>query len=109
MLEVVVSPIIVGELKESHFQGIPKFFPITCITEAVAIADYAIAGLARTSNGDIYNSHRSDSKKSKDAIIAETADSDCDIFVSEDNRCRSRLNKHADKCKAFDYTQFKSS
>jgi hypothetical protein len=26
MLEVVVSPIIVGELKESHFQGIPKFF-----------------------------------------------------------------------------------
>lgn len=105
-LEVVVSPIIVGELKESQFQGVPGFFPITHITEAVAIVGYAIVGLARPSDGVMYNAHRGDSRKAKDAIIAETAESDCDMLVSEDKRCRSRLNKHAKKCKAVDYQQF---
>lgn len=107
VLEVVVSPIIMGELKESHFQGMPTFFPVTNIPEGVAVVGYAIVGLARPSEGVVYNAHRGDSKKAKDAIIAETADSDCDLLVSEDNRCRTRLNTHAKKCKAVNFQYFK--
>lgn len=106
-LVVMVSPIIVDELRESQFGGVPQFFPIQQITEAIAVAGYAIAGLARPSDGVMYEAHRGTSKKSKDAIVAETAESDCDMLVSEDRRCRDRLNRHAKKCKALDYAQFK--
>ncbi len=106
-LIVIVSPIIMDELKKSKFGGVPDFFPFTSIPEAVAAADYARADKARVGDGFTYEAHRGDSNKAKDAIIAETADSNCDIFVSEDKRCRVRLDKHAKHCKALDYEQFK--
>ena len=106
-IEIVVSPVIVDELRESPFRDVPNFFPITRITESVFVVGIARVGLARVGKGQTFNAHRGESKKSKDAIIADTADTDCEILVSEDKRCRERLNKVGKKCKALSYAEFK--
>lgn len=107
ILVVIASPIVVDELNESPFNGLPDFFPVKQITEAIAVAGYARAGLARVSNGEVYDAHRGTSKKSKDAIIAETANVDCDVFVSEDQRCRKRLKEVEPKCLVLSYDEYK--
>ena len=106
-IDVVASPIIVDELRESPFKGVPDFFPVTRITEAVFVVGIAVVGLARVGDGKIFNAHRGKSKKTKDAIIADTADRDCEIFVSEDRRCRERLKQAGKKCLALSYADFK--
>lgn len=105
-ITVVVSPIVLFELKDSSFKGIPDFFPVEVIADAVAIAGHAVAGLVRPGEGKVFAAHLGYSKKSKDAIIAETASSDCDVFVSDDNRCRKRLRRIQTSCKVFNYDEF---
>lgn len=105
--QVVASPIVVDELNDSPFKRAPDFFPVVHVTEAVAVVGYARVGLARLGIGKVYEAHRGQSQKSKDAIIAETAESDCGLFVSNDKRCRERLRKIAIKCRVMDYAEFK--
>ena len=105
-IAVVVSPIVLFELKDSSFEGVPDFFPVDIIAEAVTIAGHAVPGLVRPGDGKVFAAHLGKSKKSKDAIIADTASSDCDVFVSEDNRCRKRLREIQTRCQVFTYDEF---
>lgn len=106
-IEVVASPVIVNELRDSPFGDVPDFFPVKRITEAVFVVGIAVVGLARVGDGKIFNAHRGESTKTKDAIIADTADKDCEIFVSEDKRCRERLKQAGKRCSALSYADFK--
>jgi len=105
-IKVVAPQIVLDEMKNSPFKGIPDFFPVEVIPDGVAVAGLARAGTAIVSEGKVFKKHLGDSKKSKDAIISETAKNFSDVFVSEDNRCRKRLYKISKTTQCFDYQQF---
>ena len=105
-IEVLVSPVIHDELKESPFKGLPTMFSVKLITEAVAVAGIAKAGLARCSTGGVFTQHCGESTKHADAVIAHTADSDADIFVSEDRRSLKRLKEASADLQCLNYEEF---
>lgn len=106
-IKVVAPQIVLDELKNSPFEGIPDFFPVEAIPDGVAVAGLAKAGAAIVSEGKTYSKHLGNSKQSKDAVIAETAMNSSDVFVSQDNRCRERLKGISKTTQCFDYQQFK--
>jgi len=106
-IKVVVPQIVLDELNNSPFKGVPNFFQVETIPDGVAVAGIAKAGAAIVSEGKIYTSHRGKSKQSKDAIIAESAVKFSNVFVSQDKRCRERLKKISETTECFDYQQFK--
>jgi hypothetical protein len=106
ILEVLVSPTIHDELEPSRFRGVPNFFPVRHITEAAIIFGHTKFGLMRFGEGKMYEEHRGRSKQIKDAIIAEAAELGCNIFVSEDKRCRKRLKELGNNCHCFSYSEF---
>ena len=106
-ITVVAPQIVLDEMKNSPFKGIPNFFPVEAISDGVAVAGLAKAGAAIVSEGKTYTKHKGNSKQSKDAIIAETALNFSDVFVSQDNHCRERLKSISNKTQCFDYQEFK--
>lgn len=106
LVEVLVSPVVHDQLRASPFKDLPSLFPVRLISEAVAVVGVAKAGLARPGNGDTYKKHRGTSNQYEDAIIADTAHCDADIFVSEDNRCRKRLKTISSTLECLDYDEF---
>jgi hypothetical protein len=107
LLRVEVPQTVEDELIESPHKGVPNLFPVKRTSDSVCILDHSKFDDARFGDGTIYEAHQGQSEKFKDAIIADTADSDCNIFVSEDNRCRKRLREFTDKCSCFSYAEFK--
>lgn len=89
-MEVVVPDTLRRELKESPFQGIPDWFPVRTIPDSVFVPDQSWLDHARLGEGKVYREHLGESTQRKDAIIVDAADSDADIFVSEDRRARTR-------------------
>jgi len=100
---IIATPVVAGELNDSPFRGFPDFFPIKIEAEAVAVLGYARLGMSRLGSGNVYKAHRGNSIQIKDAIIAESADKLADIFVSEDVRCRSRLDQISQRCRSMSY------
>ena len=105
-VEVLVSPVVHDQLEASPFKGLPTMFPVRLVSEAVAIVGVAKVGLARIGAGEVFTRHRGESSQYEDAIIADTAHSDADIFVSEDNRCRKRLKEISVDLKCLNYEEF---
>ena len=106
-IEVHVPRTVEDELQESPFRGVPDFFAVKLTSDAVFILGYSKLGYARLGDGKVYNSHRGASQKVKDAVIADTANTDCDVFVTEDNRCRDRLKASNPSCLCLSYDAFK--
>jgi hypothetical protein len=105
-LSILATPVVVDELREGPFQGVPEWFPVSVECEAVCVIGYARLGMAMISNGHIYDRHRGTSRKFPDAIIAESAHAMADILVSEDRRCRKRLADCSDRCRPMCYAEF---
>jgi predicted nucleic acid-binding protein len=107
VFRVVISPIVRDELVRSPFQGIPDFFPIELVADSVVVPGLAIPGLARPGKGDVFTAHIGTSQKQgKDALIADSASNYGDIFVSNDQRSRERLQQLGTRCKCFSYREF---
>lgn len=106
-VRVVATPIVIGELKDSHFRGIPDWFPVDVEPESVVVLRYARLGMIRLGNGEVFTTHRGESTKTKDAIMADSANSLADIFVSEDRRCRNRLSQVSTKCCGLSWLEFR--
>ena len=106
LIRVLVNSIIRDELIGSPFQQIPDFFPVELIADSVIIPGLAIPGLARPGSGEVFTGHIGTSRKGKDAVIADTASNYADIFVSGDQRFRTRLQKLNTSCKCFTYDEF---
>lgn len=106
-IQVLVPSTIQRELEESPFKRIPSFFPVSLIGDAVFLADYSLTDCDRVGDGIIYKQHKGNSQKIKDAVIADTANADCNVFVSEDGRCRNRLKQLSKLCQCFSFDGFK--
>lgn len=105
-IRVIATPVVVDELSNSPFGGLPDWFPIEVEVESVIVWGHWRWGMARWGKGAVYTQHRGDSKKIPDAIIADSADSLADILVSDDRRCRNRLADISTRCRALDYSEF---
>jgi hypothetical protein len=108
LLEVVVSDTLLRELKASPFPGVPHWFPAQLTSDSVFVLDHSRLGFARLGDGEIFSAHRGDSKKVSDAVIVDAADSDADVFVSEDRRARDRYAMLRDWSKSLDYKRFRN-
>jgi rRNA-processing protein FCF1 len=62
---------------------------------------------AMLGEGEVYEQHKGVSMKFRDALIADVADSDCDFLITNDERCKKRLNEFSQKCKAMNFNEFK--
>lgn len=107
IIEVIIPRTVRDELIDSPFMGVPNWFPITAIGDSVFIADRSPVDSARLGSGIVFKKHLGSSSKISDAVIADTADTDATIFVSNDNRCRKRLSKISNGCTAHNFTMFK--
>ncbi len=107
-LTILVPSTINRELKNSPFKGVPNWFKTERAGDSVFILDHSLLDIDRLGNGDIYNSHKGNSLKLRDAIIADTAETDADIFVSEDKRCRERLKNISDSCQSMTFDEFQN-
>ncbi len=105
-VRVIATPMVLDELLNGPFGGLPDWFPIEVEPESVTVLGYAPLGMTRLGDGEVYAEHRSESKKIPDAIIANSANSLADILVSEDRRCRERLKKISTSCRGMDYREF---
>ena len=104
---VIATPKIVDELRNSPFDGIPTWFPVSVEPEAVTVLGHARLGMTRLSNGDVYRAHRGKSKKVPDAIIAHSANALADIAVSDDGRFRHRLRAISQQCRVMSFDKFR--
>ena len=99
---------IQDELTAGPFGGLPDWFPIELELESVAVVDYSRVGMCRIGDGEVYKKHKGQSKQAPDGIIADSADSMADIFVSDDHRCRERLKKISRWCQSKTFEEFKA-
>ena len=83
-LRAIATPIVVDELAESPFGGLPDWFPIDVQAENVAVVGFARVGMARLGQGTVYSAHRGSSNNINDGILADSADALADVLVSED-------------------------
>ena len=54
---IVASPVLVAELRDSPFAGMPSWFPVKVEPEGIAISGMARSGKARSGTGTIYRPH----------------------------------------------------
>lgn len=107
-LEFVVPDTLVRELELSPFNGVPNWFPARLTSDSVFVLDHSRLNGARLGDGATFAAHRGASQQTSDAIIVDAADTDADIFVSEDRRARERYAKLRDRGRALDYARFRS-
>lgn len=118
-LTVLCNQVVEQELLSSPYKGIPDWFSVERIREPGAFIgsahiapddadpeDERYANIMP--NVSVYSGHRGNSKKSSDAIIADTASKKCDYLVSEDRRLLQRMNAQAGAhCKGVSFSEFK--
>ncbi len=108
-LEILVPATLLRELNDSPFDGVPTWFPTTIVSDSVFVLDHSrLDGTARLGEGEIFAAHRGESQNTADAIIVDAADSDADVFVSEDRRARFRYERLRDRGRALDFNRFRA-
>ena len=107
LVRVIATPVVVDELVDSPFGGVPTWFPIDIETESVAVVGFWRIGMARLGDGEVFTKHRGESNNTPDAILADSANDLADILVTNDRRCRKRLSEISSTCEAIDYAQFR--
>jgi hypothetical protein len=106
VIRIIATPMVVAEMQQSRFRGLPDWFPVAVEPESVTVVGYAVVGMTRVGDGQVFTAHRGDSKKTPDAIIADSANSLANLMVSKDRRSRERLKTISTHCKALDYHEF---
>ncbi len=99
---------VVRELEDSPFCGIPDWFQVEVTTDSVFVVGVTPFGQGTLGGGTIYDEHLGNSKKYKDAVIADTAHGHSDILVTCDNRFRKRFQNISTECKVLVYTDFEN-
>ncbi len=105
-IRIIVTPVLVGELLESPFGGVPDWFPIETEPDSVAALGHWSLGMAQFGSAEVYRAHRGSSDKTADAIIADSAASLADVLVTNDHRCKKRLAALTTNCIALTFAEF---
>lgn len=103
---VLVTPTIAKQLKASPFRGVPDIFPVKYIGESVLLSGGSVGD--RVGKGVLYKAHMGNSIQFEDALIADTADCDADLLVSNDKRLKNRMEALARRCKVLTFEGFQS-
>src|SRR5208283_2047979 len=82
-IKVIVPNTVKRELDQSPFKGVPNWFHTEKLGDSVFLFDYSLLDVDRLGNGKVYSNHKGKSLKMRDAIIADCANADADILVSE--------------------------
>lgn len=106
-LQVLVPDTLLQQLKASPFGGVPDWFPAELISDSVFVLDHSRLDFARLGDGTMFTAHRGASQQISDAVIVDVADTDADVFVSEDQRARNRYAKLREAKRALDYVRFR--
>lgn len=107
-LEIIVPDTVEQELAGSPFRGIRDWFPVSDIPDSVFILDHSRLDHARLGEGKMFTAHRGKKKRVKDSVIVDTADTDADVFVSEDRRARRQYAKLRSDGRAMDYARLRT-
>jgi hypothetical protein len=107
-LTIIVPHTLVEELAASPFAGVPDWFPVAHITDSVFIFDHSRLDSARLGDGEIFAAHRGKSQQIADAVLVDAADTDADIFVSEDRRARKHYAELRDAGRSLNYARFRA-
>ena len=106
-LQVLMPDTLLQQLKASPFEGVPHWFPAELISDGVFVLGHSRLGFARLGDGTMFTAHRGASQQISDAVIVDVADTDADVFVSEDRRARERYARLRDPNRALDYARFR--
>ncbi|WP_373032962.1 hypothetical protein [Sulfurovum sp.] len=106
--KVLIPITLLDELKDSPFKGIPDWIQAEEHLDLVAVYGHTKYGEGCYGDGNIYECHKGNSIKIKDAIIVDFAVNKADIFVSEDRRARKRLLEMDVETQVYDYNDFKN-
>jgi hypothetical protein len=105
---VLVPATLRDQLTDSPFRGIPDWFPTVDLPDSVFVIGHSGIGCARLGSGKTYTSHKGASQQVSDAVIVDCADTDADVFVSQDRRARERYARIRDRGRALDYARFRA-
>jgi hypothetical protein len=107
-LEIIVPDTLHQQLLASPFGCVPAWFPTTLLTDSVCVLDYSRLGQARMGPGSAYDEHKGNSNQISDAVIVAAADTDADVFVSQDRRARERYARMRNRARSLDYETFRA-
>lgn len=105
-LRVLIPDTLLRELQKSPWKGVPEWFPTENASDSVFVAGHSRAGRSRVSDGGIYSAHKGESRQVADAMLADFASKDADIFVTEDRRARKRYLELVPRGEALTYDEF---
>ena len=88
------------------FRGVPRYFEVEVVPGTSGVEERTLA-VAQTGGNDPATSYPRKSRKLKDAVIMQAAQAYADIFVSEDLRCRERLEVIGGHCRSISYDAFR--
>lgn len=108
VLAIIVPDTLQRQLQASPFAGVPDWFPVIEIPDSVFVLDHSHLGSARLGDGEVFTAHRGESRQVADAVIVDAADTDADVFVSEDRRARERYANLRGRGRALGYARFRA-
>lgn len=97
---------IAKQLNASPFRGVPGLFSIENIGESILLAGGSAGD--RVGKGVLYKAHMGNSKQFEDALIADAAECDADVLVSNDQRFIRRMQALSKRCKVINFEGFQS-
>lgn len=103
-LRVVMTRTLWQEVSASPHAALALSLPVTHVGDSVIFVNGAVND--RVGNARLYALHRGQSNKHEVALIADAADYDADLLVSQDARLRKRLNERAARCRAVSFEDF---
>jgi hypothetical protein len=103
-LTVIVTRRLWKEICASPHKDLAASLQLKHVGESVMFAGGRVGD--RVGSGRLYHEHLGTSRKFGDALIADAADCDADLLVSEDNRLRKRMNDHAVRCRSVSFDEF---
>ena len=106
---LIICPATVRhELDASPYGRVPPEIPVVHETDSVFVWDHSHWDEARLGDGTAYNLHKGNSKKVADAVFAECAITDADLFVTNDKRARKRAKDIGYDCFSLSYEEFRA-
>ncbi len=105
-LQVVIPHTLLHELRDSPWCGVPDWFPTEQAADCVCVVGHSRVGAGRVGDGQVYSAHKGGSKQVADAVLADFASMDADVFVTNDKRARTRYRKGARRGLAMTYDEF---
>lgn len=104
-VSILATPSLWREIEDSPYRRLAESLRVVHVGESVALIGGHIGD--RVGAGRLFHAHLGKSKQMRnDALIADAADHDAEILVSEDREMRKRAKKNATRCMVATFAEF---